>query len=223
MCGLKSPLKLRVDGGKSLLGEIGIFREWHWRNSCRFEKSVVCSIFIYSLHILLYHCRLINKINRKKYIENEFVITEPRLEKSPFPGGFGPGSHPGAAHGLPPGLSPMAAAQFMALSHPAAAAQAAFLSQSGIPPHFLPTSNPGASLPGLSGGGGGSGASGGGSSSSTGSVTPRNSSLDRNSGSHHPASGLASLEALQRYIIILFPNYKFLNLNLLLFCTEVAF
>ena len=50
-----------------------------------------------------------------------YFFPEPRLDKSPFGNGFGPG--PGGA----PGLNPMAA-QFMALNHPA---HAAFLSQTG--------------------------------------------------------------------------------------------
>ncbi len=70
--------------------------------------------------------------------EQSYIISfaEPRLEKSPFGNGFGPPGAPGA--GAPPGLNPMAA-QFMALNHPAAAAQAAqaaFLQQSGLPAHF---------------------------------------------------------------------------------------
>ena len=91
----------------------------------------------------------------------------------------------------------MAAAQFMALGHPAAAAQAAFLSQTGLPPHLLPSSSPG----GL------------GSSLAASLPSSRSSGLDRpgaagglQPGALEPqnlmkaaaASGLTSLEALQR-------------------------
>ena len=71
------------------------------------------------------HTHMIPSI--KQFLKQTSVIgfilffSEPRLDKSPFGNGFGPG--PGGA----PGLNPMAA-QFMALNHPA---HAAFLSQTG--------------------------------------------------------------------------------------------
>lgn len=123
-----------------------------------------------------------------------FFLSEPRLDKNPFGNGFGPPGGPGA--GGPPGLNPMAA-QFMALNHPAAAAQAAFLQQSGLPAHFAAAAAAG--IPGAA-------AAAAAAAAASVGVTGVTSSPTMSGGSPFPGRqdpllkgpGIASLEALQR-------------------------